>query len=63
MYIKFVVFRDPLGLNVRSCSIILASVDGFGMDFYIMFDDLFDDALREPVIDVFVVKLRYRLGN
>ena len=24
------------------------------------FDDLFDDALREPVIDVFV-KLRYRL--
>jgi hypothetical protein len=27
------------------------------------FDDLFDDALREPVIDVFVVKLRYRLGN
>mgnify|MGYP005688694337 CR=1 FL=1 len=27
------------------------------------FDDLFDDALREPVIDVFVVKLRYRFGN
>ena len=27
------------------------------------FADLFDDALREPVIDMFVVKLRYRFGN
>ena len=27
------------------------------------FDDLFDDALREPVIDVFLMKLRYRFGN
>ena len=27
------------------------------------FDDLFDDAFCEPVIDVFVVKLRYRFGN
>ena len=27
------------------------------------FDDLFDDALREPVIDAFVVELRYRFGN
>ena len=27
------------------------------------FDELFDDALREPVIDVFLMKLRYRFGN
>ena len=27
------------------------------------FDDLFIDALQEPVVDVFVVKLRYRFGS
>lgn len=27
------------------------------------FDDLFRDALREPVIDLFVLKLRYRFGS
>ena len=27
------------------------------------FDDLFVDALQEPVVDVFVVKLRYRFGS
>lgn len=27
------------------------------------FDDLFDDSLSEPVIDVFLMKLRYRFGN
>ncbi|MCZ6619907.1 MAG: DUF5916 domain-containing protein, partial [Gammaproteobacteria bacterium] len=26
------------------------------------FEDLFEDAFRDPVIDFFVVKLRYRLG-
>ena len=30
---------------------------------YDTFGDLFDDALTEPVIDVFVVKLRYRFGG
>jgi hypothetical protein len=25
--------------------------------------DLFDESLREPVIDTFVAKLRYRFGN
>ena len=27
------------------------------------FEDLFIDAFREPVVDVFVVKLRYRFGS
>ena len=27
------------------------------------FEDLFIDALQEPVVDVFVVKLRYRFGS
>ena len=30
---------------------------------YDTFGDLFEDALNEPVIDVFVVKLRYRFGG
>jgi len=28
-----------------------------------VFSDLFDDALNTPIVDVFVVKLRYRFGN
>ena len=27
------------------------------------FDDLFTDALTDPIIDVFIVKLRYRFGS
>ena len=30
---------------------------------YDTFGDLFEDALTEPVIDMFVVKLRYRFGG
>jgi hypothetical protein len=26
------------------------------------FDDLFEDALNDPIIDYFVIKLRYRFG-
>jgi len=28
-----------------------------------VFADLFDDALSTPIVDVYVVKLRYRFGN
>jgi len=27
------------------------------------FGDLFQDALSDPIVDVFVIKLRYRFGN
>jgi len=27
------------------------------------FSDLFDDALNTPIVDVYIVKLRYRFGN
>jgi hypothetical protein len=27
------------------------------------FDELFDDALSEPIVDLILLKLRYRFGN
>ena len=52
-------YLDEGGIGVA----VYMGDDEEGNSVVISFDDLFDDALREPVVDVFVVKLRYRFGN
>ena len=42
-----VTLRDPAG----------------GDDDFVDFDDLFNDALSEPLVDQVVIKLRYRFGT
>jgi hypothetical protein len=46
---------DLFVVYTRGGNLPSRSDDGFG--------DLFHDALTDPIIDLFVIKLRYRFGN